>query len=64
MLPVIALYVYVGAFGGSLIDNRPTPGKLALQLVGLALAIGAAVYTTRLTRKALSGEYTTEESNG
>jgi uncharacterized membrane protein YdjX (TVP38/TMEM64 family) len=64
MLPVIALYVYLGSFGGSLIDNRPTPGKLALQLTGLALAIGAAVYTTRLTRKVLSGEYATEESNG
>jgi uncharacterized membrane protein YdjX (TVP38/TMEM64 family) len=54
MLPVITLYVYMGSFGISLFDNRPTPGKLALQLVGLLLAIVAAVYTTRLVRKTLT----------
>ncbi|MBD2460616.1 TVP38/TMEM64 family protein [Oscillatoria sp. FACHB-1407] len=54
MLPVIALYVYLGSFGASLLSSEVTPGKIALQLAGLLLAIGAALYTTRLTRKALA----------
>lgn len=54
MLPVIALYVYLGSFGVALLQDGFTPQKLALQSVGLVLAIGAAIYTTRVARKALT----------
>lgn len=63
MLPVIALYVYLGSFGGRLLTDGLTPGKLALQSVGLLLALVAAIYTTRLARKALTSECPPEESN-
>lgn len=53
MLPVISLYVYLGSFGVRLLTDGLTPGKLALQSVGLVLALGAGIYTTRLTKKAL-----------
>lgn len=54
MLPVIALYVYLGAFGVSLFQDQLSPVKLAVQAVGLVLAIVAAFYTTRLARKTLT----------
>lgn len=53
MLPVLALYVYLGSFGVSLLKGGLSPGKLILQAVGLVLAIAAAFYTTRLVRKNL-----------
>ncbi|XGV98585.1 MAG: TVP38/TMEM64 family protein [Leptolyngbya sp. BL-A-14] len=53
MLPVIGIYVYLGSFGVSLLQEGLTPRKLALQSAGVVLAIGAALYTTRLARKAL-----------
>jgi uncharacterized membrane protein YdjX (TVP38/TMEM64 family) len=56
MLPVITLYVYLGTFGVSLLQEGLTPRKIILQAVGIVLAIGAAVYTTRITRKALTPE--------
>ncbi|MDX2214140.1 MAG: TVP38/TMEM64 family protein [Oculatellaceae cyanobacterium bins.114] len=62
MLPVIALYVYLGSFGISILKTGVTPEKIAIQSVGLLLAIGAAIYTTRLTRKALMPECPTEPS--
>jgi uncharacterized membrane protein YdjX (TVP38/TMEM64 family) len=63
MLPVIALYVYLGSFGVSLLQQGLTPGKLALQFVGLLLAVGAAVYTTRMARKALTPSCPTEDAS-
>ncbi len=64
MLPVIALYVYVGAFGMRLLSHDGlTPGKIALQLVGVVLAIGAAAYATRLTRQALTPSCSIQQDN-
>ena len=63
MLPVIGLYVYLGSFGVRLLQEGLTPGKLALQSVGALLAIAAAFYTTRLTRKALTPECAAESAN-
>lgn len=54
MLPIIALYVYLGSWGLQVMQTGLTPGKMALQAAGLGLAIGAIVYTTRMTRKALA----------
>lgn len=62
MLPVITLYVYLGSFGISLLQEGLTPRKLALQSVGIILAIGAALYTTRIARKALTPDCPLEES--
>jgi uncharacterized membrane protein YdjX (TVP38/TMEM64 family) len=56
MLPVIVLYTYMGSFGLSLFHQDFTPGKLALQVGGLILAIAAALYTTRVTKRALKPE--------
>jgi len=56
MLPIIALYVYLGSFGVSLLKGGLTPGKLTLQIVGIGLAIVAAYYTTRLVQKHLKPE--------
>lgn len=53
MLPVIALYTYMGSFGTYLLSSEITAQKVALQGVGLVLALGAALYITRLVRKAL-----------
>ncbi|MGB3200356.1 MAG: TVP38/TMEM64 family protein [Nodosilinea sp.] len=60
MLPVIALYVYLGSLGLALFQDGPTAGKLALQGSGLVLALSAGWYTTNLTRKALKPEYADE----
>lgn len=54
MLPVIILYVYMGAFGSFLIQGELTPGKLALQSGGLIFTVATAFYTTRFTQKALT----------
>lgn len=54
MLPVLALYVYLGSFGVSLLRGGLTPGKIILQAVGGVLAIAAAFYTTRLVRRYLN----------
>lgn len=56
MLPVIALYVYLGSFGVRIIQDGLTPGKLAIQSLGLLLALGAAIYTSRLAQKTLKSE--------
>jgi len=58
---MISLYVYLGSFGVSLLQEGLTPRKIALQLVGLVLAIGAAAYTTRVTQKALKPECLADE---
>lgn len=63
MLPVITLYVYLGSFGVRLLTDGLTLGKLALQSVGLLLALGAGIYTTRLTREALTPECSSEDRN-
>lgn len=62
MLPVIALYVYLGSFGISLLQEGFTPEKLALQSVGFVFAVMAGFYTTRIVRKALSFECSTDTS--
>ncbi|HEY9621282.1 MAG TPA: TVP38/TMEM64 family protein [Crinalium sp.] len=54
MLPIIALYVYAGAFGRFLIQGELTPAKFALQAIGLIVTVAAAFYTTRFTQKALT----------
>lgn len=56
MLPVISLYVYLGSFSSSMLEGDLTPEKLALQVVGVLLAICAALYTTRLAKKQLSSQ--------
>ena len=61
MLPMIAVYVYLGSFGVSLLQGGLTPGKVALQVVGVALAIAAGWYMTRLVRRSLNPECPVEE---
>lgn len=54
MVPVIVLYTYLGSFGSSLLSSDEiTVEDILLQGVGLLLALGAALYTTRLVRRAL-----------
>jgi len=53
MLPIIALYVYLGAFGGGLLSGGGN-GKLVFQILGLLATIGGVVYTTRLAKKTLA----------
>lgn len=53
MLPVIALYTYMGSLGTYLLSNEITAQKAALQGAGLVLAIAAALYSSYLVRKAL-----------
>ncbi len=62
MLPVISLYTYLGSFGVRLLNEGLTPRKIALQSVGALLAIGAAVYTTRLAKKALTPKCPTDDN--
>ncbi|MGF1480563.1 MAG: TVP38/TMEM64 family protein [Cyanophyceae cyanobacterium] len=54
MLPVIAFYVYLGAFGVSLFGGDSSPQLLAWRAAGLALAVGVAIYLTRLAKSVLS----------
>jgi hypothetical protein len=56
MLPVIALYVYLGSAGANLASGGNTPGKMALQIFGLCVTVGAVTYTTKLAKKTLSPE--------
>lgn len=60
MLPVIALYVYLGSFGLSLFQEGPTAGKIVLQGGGAVLALSAGWYTTNLTRQALKPKHASE----
>jgi uncharacterized membrane protein YdjX (TVP38/TMEM64 family) len=53
MVPVIMLYAYMGSFGTYLLGDEITLEKVVIQGAGLLLAIGAALYTTRLVRKAM-----------
>ncbi|MEW6493857.1 MAG: VTT domain-containing protein [Cyanobacteriota bacterium] len=62
MLPVIILYVYLAQFGTFVFSDKLTPSKLALQTLGFLITIGTALYTTRLARKALSGDDPLEKS--
>jgi uncharacterized membrane protein YdjX (TVP38/TMEM64 family) len=55
MLPVIALYVYLGAFGGGLLSGGGN-GKLVFQILGLLVTIGGVVYTTRLAKKTIAAD--------
>ncbi|MBD1997092.1 TVP38/TMEM64 family protein [Leptolyngbya sp. FACHB-671] len=54
MIPVIALYVYIGYFGTSIIGGDNSPRSLILQGGGLLATAGVAIYTTRLAKTALS----------
>lgn len=54
MIPVIGLYVYVGAFGANLTDPERNPGGIILQVIGLAVTIGLVIYTTRMAKRILS----------
>lgn len=54
MVPVIALYVYIGYFGTSIIGGENSPRSLLLQGGGLLATVGVAIYTTRLAKTALS----------
>ena len=56
MLPVIAIYVYLGSLGNRLTNGGLTPQTIVLQAIGVVLTVGAAFYTTRLTKKALATE--------
>ncbi|HEY9877611.1 MAG TPA: TVP38/TMEM64 family protein [Leptolyngbyaceae cyanobacterium] len=63
MLPVITLYAYMGSFGTYLLNGEITVQKVALQAVGLVIALIAAFYITRITRKALSPSCPNSEKN-
>lgn len=54
MIPVIALYVYIGYFGTSIIGGENSPRSLILQGGGLLATAGVAIYTTRLAKTVLS----------
>lgn len=54
MIPVISFYVYMGAFGSSLLGGNLTPSKFALQSAGVIFSIVAAVFVTRFVKKTLS----------
>lgn len=54
MLPVIIIYVYVGAFGATLADVNQNPTNLALQVVGLIITSVGVVYVTRRAKAILS----------
>jgi len=54
MLPVIAFYVYLGAFGSALFRQHQGPQWMILQGLGLAATIATAFYTTRLAKRALT----------
>jgi uncharacterized membrane protein YdjX (TVP38/TMEM64 family) len=53
-LPVVTLYVYLGAFGMRLIQGDNSPQNLALRGFGLIFTISAAFYTTRWARRAIA----------
>ncbi len=61
MLPVIAFYVYLGAFGSALFQKQQGPQWLILQGLGLAVTIATAFYTTRLAKRAIAQAETAEE---
>lgn len=63
MVPVIALYTYLGSFGTYLLSSEITVQKVALQGVGLLLAIGAALYITRLVRRTIIPQCPLEETD-
>lgn len=63
MLPVITLYAYLGSFGTYLLNGEITLQKVALQAVGLVIALIAALYITRITRKALTPPCSSEGRN-
>jgi uncharacterized membrane protein YdjX (TVP38/TMEM64 family) len=61
MIPVIALYVYIGYFGTSIIGGN-NPRSLMFQGGGLLATAGVALYTTRLAKAALSQKEAAEEA--
>ncbi|WOD41021.1 TVP38/TMEM64 family protein [Nodosilinea sp. E11] len=63
MIPVILLYTYLGSFGTYLLGSEITLEKVAIQGVGLVLALGAALYITRLVRKAMIPQCPVEEKS-
>lgn len=54
MLPVISLYVYLGAFGMQMMSRDMSPGHLFLRGLGLLVTIATVFYTTHFARRALS----------
>lgn len=56
MLPIIGLYVYLGSVGANLASGGNSPGKIALEALGLGVTVGAMVYTTKLAKKTLSSD--------
>lgn len=57
IMPGTVLYVYLGSLGGTLANSgksHQTPAQWALYLVGLAAAVGVAVYASRLAARALN----------
>ena len=62
MLPVIAFYVYLGAFGSALFRQQQGPQWMILQGLGLAATIATAFYTTRLAKRALTQAEGAEEA--
>lgn len=54
MIPVILLYVYLGAFGANLLTSGSSPGQVVMNALGLLATVGAACYTTRLAKSALT----------
>lgn len=54
MLPVLALYAYLGSFGTYLLNGEITFQKVAIQGASLLVAALAAIYITRVARRALT----------
>jgi uncharacterized membrane protein YdjX (TVP38/TMEM64 family) len=63
MLPVIALYVYLGSFGTSIFNSELTPEKLVWQGIGLLITLATTIYTTYFARKALSPNASSQKAN-
>ena len=62
MLPVIAFYVYLGAFGSALFRQQQGPQWMIWQGLGLAATIATAFYTTQLAKRALAQAEGAEDS--
>jgi uncharacterized membrane protein YdjX (TVP38/TMEM64 family) len=60
MIPVVAFYTYLGTVGSNLLRGDINAETLTLQLIGLALAIAAAGYTTYVVRRSLHDQENTD----
>jgi uncharacterized membrane protein YdjX (TVP38/TMEM64 family) len=69
MIPGTILYVYIGSLTGSIATlgpgeqpNNPTV-QWAIQIIGFLATVAVTVYVTRIARKALAAQVSTEEAS-